>query len=192
MPDSEYVAFDHLEQQHAAPELFDYLTVLEAFTEHDIPEDDIASIGDVVIYWAASVPSWSHVQDMQRARTELEVTNEKIAEVKQLLEKAEQLFIEEHWDQAREVQAEGNKLLLARPKLFYVEDSDSGQRFTLETLLLTGDHTRAAGLYVSGEGHTLAVQAGSLMVAIDATKLLPKERAALTQYVTEMEIAPHA
>ena len=191
MTNPEQPVIDSIEQEPRVPELYDYKSVREAFYQNNVPEDDIAYVGGVVSDWGASLFSWSAIEEVRRSKRDLDLFSDRVDEAKKLLEKAEQLLIDEHWDQALEMQVQANEIIRARPGLFQFEDTQTGHRFVIEGLLLTGDHTHSAELYVTGEQSTVSASATKLRVHVDANKLDARERTALDQYVSQMEISPY-
>jgi len=191
MTNPEQPVIDSIEKEPRAPKLYNYRTVMEAFHENNIPDDDIIYVGGVVSDWASGLLSWNTVEEVQRSKADLDLFSDRLNEAKKLLEKAEQLLIDEHWDQALEMQTETNKIIDARPGLFQLEDTQTGDRFIIEKTLITGDHSRRAELFVSGEDQTVAAYTSRLRVYVDATKLRENEQVALDQYVAKMEISSH-
>ena len=182
---------DSAERYEPTATLYDYQNTVEALRAHNIPENDIALVGDVVVRWDTRVTGWDNVEDIQKALVGLNPYKDSDNDAKKLLEHAAQVIADDHWQQATQLQAAANEIVQARPGLFQIYDPESGQRFALESILMTGDHTHRATLYVTGDGETTAAHY-RVKVSVDSTKLTPEERRAVDTYAKKMQFSPHS
>ena len=177
-----------VEREPHTPELYSYLSVLEALSLHGVPTDDITFIGGVVERWSENLPSWGIIQDIRRLYADFDAFNDASQQAKQLLQQAEQVLTKDYWDQSEQALACGSDILRRRPGQFYAKDLQSKKLFTIEALSLADNQTGPAELLVAGAEDTDMHQELSLKMYVDATQLNEKERDAIAQYVSDVEI----
>jgi len=179
------------EREFHTPELYSYLSVLEALSGHGAPTDDIACIGDVIERWSENLPSWATIEDVRRIYAELKVVGD-MSDASQkssdLLQQAERLLTQEYWNQAEELRAYSEEIIRRRPGQFYAQDTQSKQLFTIEAFSLADSRVGPAELFVAGAEDTIIHRSSALKMYVDATQLQDEEREAVGQYVVDVGI----
>lgn len=161
-------------------EFRDYKFVIDLLGRHNLPYEDLESIGYLIENWDLSLPPWANISDARKLEGGLDESGgDAQIRARHLAQEIEQILLADYWDMADYLVTYAGEIIKSRKGQLFVQSTDKELLPVDNVLLSTDRRNRAQRLVISGDA---VLKSSDLTLFIDTSKMTGDEQAAISGY----------